>query len=81
MIEEFGGREYCIRAVPANLYGLGEQEVFIELLDSVMEENVMADMDLITDKIASMACKAAVKRKSEHQYTGSRASAGRIDGV
>lgn len=61
VIEEFGGREYCIRAVPANLYGLGEQEVFIELLDSVMEENVMADMDLITDKIASMACKAAVK--------------------
>lgn len=61
VIEEFGGREYCIRAVPANLYGLGEQDVFIELLDSVMEETIMTDMDVITDKIASMSCKAAVK--------------------
>jgi DNA mismatch repair protein MutL len=61
VIEEFGGREYCIRAVPANLYGLGQQEVFIELLDSVIEDGVMADMDVISDKLASMACKAAVK--------------------
>lgn len=61
VVEEFGGREYCIRAVPANLYGLEEQEVFIELLDSVIEEGVMTDMDVITDKIASMSCKAAVK--------------------
>jgi DNA mismatch repair protein MutL len=61
VIEEFGGREYCIRAVPANLFGLGQQEVFIELLDSVLEDGVMADMDVISDKLASMACKAAVK--------------------
>lgn len=61
VIEEFGGQEYCIRAVPANLYGLGEQDVFIELLDSVLEEGVMTDMNMITDKIASMSCKAAVK--------------------
>lgn len=60
-IEEFGGNEYCIREVPANLYGLGEQEVFIELLDAIMDEGIMSDMDIITDKIASMACKAAVK--------------------
>ncbi len=61
VIEEFGGKEYCIRAVPANLFGLGEKDVFIELLDSVMEEGVMTDMDMITDKIASMACKASIK--------------------
>ncbi len=61
VIEEFGGKEYCIRAVPANLYGLREREVFIELLDSVLEEGIMTDMDIITDKIASMACKAAIK--------------------
>ena len=60
-IEEFGGNEYCIRQVPANLYGLGEKELFIELLDSVMEEGVMTDMDVITNRIASMACKASVK--------------------
>jgi DNA mismatch repair protein MutL len=35
--------------------------VFIELLDSVIEDGVMADMDVISDKLASMACKAAVK--------------------
>ena len=27
-IEPFGGKEYCINAVPANLYGLTEEELF-----------------------------------------------------
>ena len=27
-IEHFGGREYCISAVPSNLYGLTEEELF-----------------------------------------------------
>lgn len=61
VVEEFGGNEYCIRAVPANLYGLSEEKIFIELLDSITEDGIMTDADVITDKIASMSCKAAVK--------------------
>lgn len=61
VVEEFGGNEYCIRAVPANLYGLSEEKIFIELLDSITEDGIMTDADVITNKIASMSCKAAVK--------------------
>ena len=34
-IEPFGGKEYCINAVPANLYGLEEEELFLEMLDNL----------------------------------------------
>lgn len=60
-IEEFGGGEYCIRAVPANLYGINQQDLFIELLDQIEEGNRKLNLEMITDKLASMACKAAVK--------------------
>ena len=60
-IEEFGGDAYCIRAVPANLYGINQQDLFIELLDQIEEETSHLKLDVITDKLASMACKAAVK--------------------
>ena len=34
-IEPFGGREYCISAVPSNLYGMNEESLFLEMLDSL----------------------------------------------
>ena len=34
-ISEFGGREYSIHGVPANLYGVSVQDFFVELLDSL----------------------------------------------
>lgn len=60
-IEEFGGREYALRAVPDNLFGIGKQELFLEMLDGLagQAENVKAES--INEKIASMSCKAAVK--------------------
>lgn len=60
-IEAFGGNEFCIRQVPANLYGLKEKELFMELLDSLTEDGVKKDPEMITDKIASMACKMSAK--------------------
>ncbi len=60
-IESFGGNEFCIREVPANLYGLGEKDIFIELLDSISHESGNVSMDIITGKIASMACKMSIK--------------------
>ena len=32
-IEPFGGREYSISAVPSNLFGMTEEELFLEMLD------------------------------------------------
>ncbi|MDO4977576.1 MAG: DNA mismatch repair endonuclease MutL [Eubacteriales bacterium] len=61
LVEEFGGNEYCIRAVPADLIDLNQQSMFIELLDSIDDNTGKMSMDILTDKLASMACKAAVK--------------------
>ena len=60
-ISSFGGREYSISAVPANLYGVTVQELFIEILDSLETEGRRQTPELITHRIATAACKAAVK--------------------
>ena len=60
-IEEFGGREYALRAVPNQLYGLADKELFLEMLDSLEDHGESLTVESIDDKIASMSCKAAVK--------------------
>ena len=60
-IEEFGEDAFCIRAVPANLYGINQQDLFIEILDQLGEGTNNPDLTIITDRLATMACKAAVK--------------------
>lgn len=60
-ISSFGGKEYSITAVPGNLYGLAEQELFIELIDSLDTMTGKLTPDMIRDKLATMSCKAAVK--------------------
>ena len=59
-IEPFGGKEYAVSAVPANLYGLAEKDLFLELLDGLEYMNGR-NTQMILEKIASMSCKAAVK--------------------
>ncbi|MDE7157366.1 MAG: DNA mismatch repair endonuclease MutL [Lachnospiraceae bacterium] len=60
-IEAFGGREYAIRAVPANLYSLGSRELLLDIIDSLSMESASVQSNMISEKIASMSCKAAVK--------------------
>lgn len=62
-IEAFGDDAYCIRGVPANLLGLDAQALFVELFDG-MDESGSMKLDILTDKLAGMACKAAVKGNS-----------------
>ena len=38
-IELFGGREYAVRGVPLQLFGMNARDIFIEVLDSVTEES------------------------------------------
>ncbi len=60
-IEEFGGNEYAVRAVPTDLYGCNEKELFEEVLDELSQGPVRGNATVIEEKIASMSCKAAVK--------------------
>ena len=60
-IEEFGGNEYAIRSVPTEIFGLTASDVFVEFISSLTEEGTKLQMDVFVAKIASMACKAAVK--------------------
>ncbi|MCI9175450.1 MAG: DNA mismatch repair endonuclease MutL [Lachnospiraceae bacterium] len=60
-IEHFGGKEYSVTAVPGNLFGLSGQGLVIEILDSLADFHGKETPQMITEKIASMSCKAAVK--------------------
>ena len=60
-IEAFGGNEYAIRGVPADLYGCGEARLFTEVMDELSDGPMKGTPNIIRQKIASMACKAAVK--------------------
>lgn len=60
-IEPFGGKEYCINAVPSNLYGIAEETLFLDMLDHLAGEGEKDALELFTSRLATMACKAAVK--------------------
>ena len=62
-IENFGGHEYAMRAIPIDLFGCdNEKTMFAEILDELSHETGLdRTPDVINYKIASMACKASVK--------------------
>ncbi|MBO5056881.1 MAG: DNA mismatch repair endonuclease MutL [Lachnospiraceae bacterium] len=60
-IEEFGGGSFALRSIPSDLYGCNEKELFVEILDELSENPMKGTPDVILHKLASMACKSAVK--------------------
>lgn len=60
-IEHFGGKEYCISAVPSNLYGLTEEQLFLDMLDHLTDARGKDLFEIFAQRLATMACKAAVK--------------------
>ena len=62
-IDEFGGNEYAIVAVPDNLYHLDAKQLFLELLDDMVTESGSgrATTEMIWNKVATASCKAAIK--------------------
>lgn len=60
-IDEFGGMEIKLMSIPMDLYGKNPKELFLEILDELSEGHVRGVPEVINEKIASMACKAAVK--------------------
>jgi DNA mismatch repair protein MutL len=66
-IEHFGGKEYSISAIPANLPGKVGKDFFLDILDNLMEGSSHKS-DMLLEKIASMSCKAAVKGNNKMSY-------------
>lgn len=60
-IEEFGGDEYAVQAVPSHFLHLASKELFYSMLDELLENPISSKLEMITDRCATIACKAAVK--------------------
>lgn len=58
-IEPFGGNEYALRAVPADMVNLADGEMFLEFLEALMKGKKTPEF--VLEKLATISCKAAVK--------------------
>ena len=67
-IEAFGGQDFAVRGIPGDLYTLDSQDVLMEIVDNLSNETGKMTPDILTDKIASMSCKAAVKGNSRMSF-------------
>ena len=67
-IEDFGMNAFAIRGVPIDLFGYNIKELFEEILTQMSESPVRGVPQIIREKIASMACKAAVKGNNSMTY-------------
>lgn len=60
-LEDFGGNDVKISAVPVNLEGLSGKEIFLEFADYLTKGVSGVTEDIFVHKIATMGCKAAIK--------------------
>ncbi len=67
-IEDFGMNAFAVRGVPLDLFGHDIKSLFEEVLTQMSESPVRGVPQIIREKIASMACKAAVKGNNPLTY-------------
>ncbi len=67
-VESFGGNELMLRAIPLDLYGADAKEMFLTILEELAQVHSSAKIDIIEDRIATMACKAAVKGNNTMRF-------------
>lgn len=60
-IEHFGGNEYMVNGVPAQLPDVAVQELLIEIIDNLTANKADTSPETLLERIATMSCKAAVK--------------------
>lgn len=72
-IEPFGGDELSIRGIPMDLYGNNAKDLFLTVLDELIDTPVRGTPDVILLKIASMSCKASVKGNQKMSYEEAKA--------
>lgn len=67
-IENFGGREFKLNAVPDNLFGLDGRELFIDFIADASSSAKKVTIDVFIHKLSTMACKAAIKGNTEISF-------------
>ena len=67
-IEHFGGREYAISSAPSDLFGMTGKDYFLNVLDGLENDRSITQIAQVKDRIATMACKAAVKGNMKMSY-------------
>lgn len=67
-IENFGGREFKLNAVPDNLFGLDGRELFIDFISDASSSAKKVTVDTFIHKLSTMACKAAIKGNTEISF-------------
>lgn len=73
IIENFGGREYMLSGVPAHLPDIATKELFLEIIDGILDNKAGITPETLLSHVASMSCKAAVK--GGNSMTGAEAHA------
>jgi len=68
-IEDFGMNAFAIRGVPLDLFSYQIKDLFEEILTQMSESPVKGVPQIIREKIASMACKAAVKGNNSLSFS------------
>lgn len=64
-IDSFGGKDYSISAVPANMYSIDPKELFLSSLNDLEFSNDKVTNDMLLIRVATMSCKAAIKGNTE----------------
>ena len=65
VLEHFGGHEYALSEIPLNLYGIDAKNMLLEILEELAKDIKGSVIKSIKEKIATCACKAAVKGNTE----------------
>lgn len=60
-IENFGGREIKVSALPNNLPSVDKKDLLMELIEEISESGIIRQAEPILSKLASISCKAAIK--------------------
>lgn len=66
-IEEFGGNAYKVNGLPAGLPNVNLKQMLIDMIDGLTDDN-STDLDIITERVATMSCKAAVKGNNKLSF-------------
>jgi len=58
-LESFGGNEFTLRAVPADMVDIADADMFLEFLEGL--SNGQREPEFVLERLAMISCKAAVK--------------------
>lgn len=72
-LESFGSGEYSISGIPADFSKADPKELLLEILDDLAQDLKRSTPETVKDKIATMACKAAVKGNNRLSHSEAEA--------